>query len=141
MAQQRRVLRRRCAGLALCLLATLPACQARPTPTPLLRSMTVTLTVPVADKGVISAAEDVFAERLTALGITNFTVTTGAVMSFKLSVPATFDAAAVDAVLHRVGLVEFVPWRRTASLPTKAILSLQTTYCCSTPRAGSGPRR
>ena len=72
--------------------------------------MTVTLTVPVADKAVISAAEDVFAKRLTAIGIADFAITTGAVMTFSLSVPATFDSAILDAVLHRVGLVEFVPW-------------------------------
>jgi hypothetical protein len=110
MDAQGRILRRRSAGLALCLVATLAACQTRPTPTPLLRSMTVSLTVPVADKAVIGAAEDVFAERLTAVGITDFTITTGAVMTFNLTVPAAFDGAAVDAVLHRVGLVEFVPW-------------------------------
>jgi hypothetical protein len=110
MAAQGRMLSPGSAGMALCLLVALAACQARPTPTPLLRSMTVTLTMPVADKAVISAAEDVFSERLRAIGITTFTVTTGAVMTFNLSVPATFDAAAVDAVLHRVGLVEFVPW-------------------------------
>ena len=79
--------------------------------------MTVSITVPVADKAVISAAEDVFAERLTALGITNFTITTGALMTFSMSVPATFDAGIVDEVLHRVGLVEFIPWPEGAQPP------------------------
>jgi len=117
MAAQRRMLRQRSAGLALCLLAALAACQPRPTPTPLLRNTTITLTVPVADKAVISAAEDVFAKRLMALGITDFTVTTGAVMTFNLSLPATFDLANLDAVLHRVGLVEFVPWPADSQPP------------------------
>ena len=118
MAAHGRLPRRRWAGLALCLLGALTACQARPTPTPLLlRSMTVSITVPVADKAVISAAEEVFTKRLTAIGITNFTITTGAVMTFNLSVPATFDAAIVDAVLHRVGLIEFVPWPSDSQPP------------------------
>jgi hypothetical protein len=104
-------------AVALCLLATLVACQASPSPTPLVRSMTVTLGVPVADKAVISAAEEVFARRLTALGISDFTIGTGEVMTFRLVVPAAFDAAIVDAALRRVGLVQFVPWPANSQPP------------------------
>jgi preprotein translocase subunit SecD len=93
------------------------ACQASPEPTAAVRTMTVTLRIPVADKAIIDAAGDVFAKRLKAIGITNFTVDTGDAMRFVMVVPLTFDPTLVDAVLRRHGVFEFVTWPADAPDP------------------------
>lgn len=79
--------------------------------------MTVTVPIPVADKAVVDAAGDVFAKRLRAIGITNFTVATGDEMTFTLLVPLTFDSTLIDAVLRRPGVFEFVAWPAGAPDP------------------------
>jgi preprotein translocase subunit SecD len=71
--------------------------------------VTVTIPVHVADKAIVSDAVGVFSKRLKALGIGNFTVTTGDTMRFVILVPLTFDSNLVDAVLKRPGVIEFVP--------------------------------
>ena len=80
--------------------------------------MTVTLPIPVADKAVIDAAGAVFAKRLQAIGIANFTVDTGDTMRFAMVVPLTFDATLIDAVLRRPGVFEFVTWPAAAPDPS-----------------------
>jgi preprotein translocase subunit SecD len=95
--------------LALLLVAG-AACQASPEPTAAMRTMTVTIPVPIADKTVSIAAVDVFSKRLKALGVGNFTVSTGNTMKFVMLVPLTFDGTLVDAVLRRNGTFELVPW-------------------------------
>jgi preprotein translocase subunit SecD len=96
--------------LAIGLIGMLLACQASPEPSIAVRTMTVTLPIPVADKAVTDAAGHVFAKRLKALGITDFTVSTGDSMRFTMRVPIAIDDNAVDAVLHRAGLFQLVPW-------------------------------
>lgn len=91
------------------------------------RTMTVTIPVPVADKSVIDAAGDVFAKRLKALGITTFTVSTGASMRFVMVVPLTFDGQLVDAVLQRPGAFELVPWPPDKQPPNSGDLIPATT--------------
>lgn len=95
------------------------ACQASPEPTAAVRTMTVTIPVPTADKAVIDAAGDVFAKRLKAIGIGFFTVDTGDVMKFTMLVPLTFDATLVDAVLRRPGVFEFMRWPAGAEGPAQ----------------------
>jgi SecD/SecF fusion protein len=80
--------------------------------------MTVKLPLPVADKAVIDAAGEVFAKRLKALGISNFTMTVGDTMEFVLVVPLTFDGKLVDEVLKRAGTFEFVRWPANDVDPT-----------------------
>ncbi len=94
------------------------ACQASPEPTAAARTMTVTLPIPVADKGVLEAAGDVFAKRLKAIGIANFSVDTGDAMTFTLILPLTFDSTLVDAVLRRPGVFDFIRWPAGAPDPT-----------------------
>jgi preprotein translocase subunit SecD len=96
--------------LLLVLAVSMAACGASPEPTAATRTMTVALPVPVADKAVIDAAGEVYAKRLEALGISNFTMTVGDTMEFVLVVPLTFDGKLVDEVLKRPGAFEFVPW-------------------------------
>ncbi len=103
--------RMRPARSAVLLIALFSAgCQAEPSPTVLTRTMTATIPIPVAGKAAIDAAEAVFSERLKALGITQFTVTSGETMRFTMHVPLAIDDEVVDAVLHHVGLFQFVPW-------------------------------
>ena len=97
--------------LAVLLVAALAVgCQAEPSPTVGTRTLTVTIAIPVAEKAVVDAAEGVFSKRLKALGITQFTVTTGDSMRFTMQVPSAIEDEVVDAVLHRAGLFQFVPW-------------------------------
>jgi preprotein translocase subunit SecD len=93
------------------------ACQASPEPTAATRTITVTIPVPVRDKVVSIAAADVFSKRLKALGVGNFTVSTGDTMRFVMLVPLTFDSKLVDEVLHRPGDFEFIPWPPDAAPP------------------------
>lgn len=103
--------------LAILLVSVVPACAAPPEPTPATRTITVKMPVPVADKAVIDAAREVFAKRLKALGIVNFTMTVGATMEFALQVPLTFDGQLVDAVLKRPGVVALVSWPPNGDSP------------------------
>ena len=95
--------------LAILLLAGTAACQSSPEPTPP-ATMTLTVQIPVADKAVISAAEAVFAKRLTTLGMTGITSTVGDTMTFSGVVPDSFDLEAANAVLRNAGVFAFVPW-------------------------------
>jgi len=73
--------------------------------------MTVTIPIPVAGRAVVDAADKVFAKRLKALGITKALVaTTDDSMQYSMQVPITIDDEVIDAVLHRAGLFQFVPW-------------------------------
>ena len=108
---------RRASLLAALFVAGAVACQAGPSPTVLTRTVTVTIPVPVADKAVSSAAIDVYAKRLKALGIGNFTVGAGDTMKFTMRVPVAIDVETVQAVLKRPGVFELVPWPADAQPP------------------------
>jgi hypothetical protein len=102
---------RRVAVLLLALIAV--GCQAEPSPTARMRTMTVTIAIPVPARGFNREAEAVFSERLTALGIREFgvsTVSTDDSMRWTIQVPIAIDDETIEAVLHRAGLFQFVPW-------------------------------
>lgn len=64
----------------------------------------------MAAKAVIGMAADVFENRLTSLGVGNFTVSTGDTMNFTMQVPVAIDTKTVQAVLLGHGVFELVPW-------------------------------
>lgn len=97
-------------SLTILSLAVGAGCQANPPPTVPSRTVTITIPVPVADKAVIGMAADVFENRLTSLGVGNFTVSTGDTMKFTMQVPVAIDTKTVQAVLLRHGIFELVPW-------------------------------
>lgn len=99
----------RIAVLVLALFAV--GCQTEPSPTARTRRMTVTIPIPEAGRGVVDAADVVFAMRLKALGITQALVaTTDDSMRYSMQVPMAIDGEVINAVLHRAGLFQFVPW-------------------------------
>ena len=71
-----------------------------------------TITVPAAvqDEAIIERAEEVMSARLRALGITNFTATTGDDLAFRVAIPASVDVADVEAVLNTRGDVHWLAW-------------------------------
>ena len=105
----------RTASIALALL--LVGCGARPSPTPAAgRIVSLVFPVPTTDKAQVDAAIDVFGKRLKALGIGNFTISTGDTMTFKLTVPDSVENRDIDAVLRTPGVFAFVPWPANKTL-------------------------
>ena len=87
-----------------------PGTHATPSPTAAPRVTTIVLPVPVKDKAIAEEAATVFAARLTALGLGNFTSSIGDDMRFSFVLPPSVSAADVDAVLHTAGRFEFLAW-------------------------------
>ncbi|HTI28934.1 MAG TPA: hypothetical protein VL687_01050 [Methylomirabilota bacterium] len=107
-----RVIQMRGIRLAVMLVANLAAgCQALPSPAVPTRAMTVTIPIPAAGRDSVDAADKVFARRLKALGITKALVATeDDSLRYSMQVPIAVDDEVVDAILHRSGVIELVPW-------------------------------
>jgi hypothetical protein len=87
-----------------------PGAQVSPSPSAPSSMTTITLPVPVREKAIAERAATVFEDRLRALGLGNFSSGIGDQMTFSLTIPPEVDRADVDAVLHRVGEVEWLAW-------------------------------
>jgi hypothetical protein len=87
-----------------------PGAQVSPSPSAPPSMTTITLPVPVREKAIAERAATVFEDRLRALGLGNFSSGIGDQMTFSLTIPPGVDRADVDAVLHRVGEVEWLAW-------------------------------
>jgi hypothetical protein len=88
----------------------LAGCATSPLPSPSATATTVVLRVPVREKAIAEEAEAIFANRLKALGIGNFTASIGNDMRFTFVMPPSLDPADVDAVLHTAGVVAWLAW-------------------------------
>ncbi len=97
-------------GSGLVSFPVAPGTHATPTPTAAPSMTTIVLPVPVKDKAIAEEASTVFATRLRALGIGNFTSSIGDDMRFSFVLPPSVSAADVDAVLHTAGHLEFLAW-------------------------------
>jgi hypothetical protein len=71
---------------------------------------TITVPIPVREKAIAERAATVFEDRLRALGLGNFTSAIGDEMTFSMTIPPSVNRADIDAVLHRVGEVEWLAW-------------------------------
>jgi SecDF, P1 head subdomain len=94
-----------------------PGTHATPSATPEQGMTTISLPVPVQEKAIVEQAEMVFANRLTALGIGNFTASAGNDLRFTFLIPPSVDPADVDAVLHTAGRIEWLAWPDGAPTP------------------------
>lgn len=94
-----------------------PGTHATPSATPAQGMTTISLPVPVQEKAIVEQAEMVFANRLKALGIGNFTASAGNDLRFTFLIPPSVDPADVDAVLHTAGRIEWLAWLDGAPTP------------------------
>jgi hypothetical protein len=94
-----------------------PGTHATPTATPEQAMTTISLPVPVQEKAIVEQAEAVFANRLKALGIGNFTASAGNDLRFTFLIPPSVDPADVEAVLHTAGRIEWLAWPNGAPTP------------------------
>jgi hypothetical protein len=94
-----------------------PGTHATPSATPAQGMTTISLPVPVQEKAIVEQAEMVFANRLKALGIGNFTASAGNDLRFTFLIPPSVNPADVDAVLHTAGRIEWLAWPDGAPTP------------------------
>jgi SecDF, P1 head subdomain/Photosynthesis system II assembly factor YCF48 len=80
---------------------------------------TVSIPVQTSEKAIAAAASDVFAARLRALGIGNFTGAIGTSITFDLVVPDSVDQAALDQIFQARGEVSIVTWPAGAAAPVQ----------------------
>lgn len=73
-------------------------------------TVSVPVPVPMREKVLGGQALATFQARLRALGIGNFSSVAGDEFAFTMSIPPSVDRADVDAVLQRVGEVEWLAW-------------------------------
>ncbi len=80
---------------------------------------TVSIPVQTSEKAIAAAASDVFAARLQALGIGNFTGAIGNSITFDLVVPDSVDQAALDEIFQARGEVSIVTWPAGTAAPAQ----------------------
>jgi preprotein translocase subunit SecD len=104
-----------------CLATSPSATQSPPLDVPSLACSspdTISVAVPTTDKATIEAAVTVFAKRLTALGVENFSTAVGDAITFTLCLPKPSDELLVRAVLDNPGVVQFLAWSSGRPTPT-----------------------